>query len=278
MKLRLSAILGLLLISFFSYSQEKNCLSTREIAEKDLSFSDGESLKYVITYKWGSVMTDVGEGVTTLKRIGSGAAPAYFHASVTGKTYKFYDLFFKVRDLYESKFYASNLSPFYFHRNVEEGKYRMKNTYSFSSDNVIRAKVQRNDEPVRDTILRGNNCTFDIISLFYFARNLDFSNIQPGIKNPVTFTIDGELYNIYYRFAGREVKKIAGVGTFRTMKFAAMLVAGKVFRGDKEMTIWITDDSNKIPLTFEMELIIGTVYGRLTKFENLKFPLTSKLK
>lgn len=223
-------------------------------------------------------MTDVGEGVTTLKRIGAGASPAYYHATVTGKTDKFFDMFFKVRDLYESKFYASNIRPFYFYRSVEEGKYRMKNTCSFSQDNIINAKVQRNAEPVKDTVLKGNNCTFDILTLFYFARNLDFSKIQPDVKTPVTFTIDGELYEIYYRFAGREIKKIAGVGTYRTMKFAAMLVAGKVFRGDKEMFIWISDDSNKIPLTFEMDLIIGKVFGRLTNFENLKFPQSSKLK
>ncbi|HPS95408.1 MAG: DUF3108 domain-containing protein [Bacteroidales bacterium] len=278
MRLRLSIILGIILLPVISFSQELQCNSIRDIAEKDLSFKDGESLTYVVTYKWGSVMTDVGEGVTTLRRIGGGAQPVHFHASVTGKTYKFYDMFFKVRDLYESKFYASSIRPFYFYRSVEEGKYRMKNTYSFSLDNTIRAKVQKYDNPVTDTVLKGNNCTFDILTLFYYARNLDFTKLQPGDKQPMSFTIDGELYDIYYRFIGREVKKIPGTGTFRTIKFAAKLVAGKVFRGDKEMIIWITEDSNKIPLMFEMEIIIGKVYGRLTKFENLKFPQTSKLK
>ena len=143
MKLRYSIFLALILIPVVSFSQELQCNTIKEIAEKDLSFKDGESLKYVLTYQWGSVMTDVGEGVSTLKRIGAGAGPAHFYASVTGKTYKFYDMFFKVRDLYESKFYASTIRPFYFYRSVEEGKYRMKNTYSFSPDNNIRAKVQK---------------------------------------------------------------------------------------------------------------------------------------
>ncbi len=278
MKFRYSIFLALTLIPVISFSQDLQCNHIKEIAEKDLPFKDGESLRYLLTYQWGAVMTDVGEGVSTLKRIGEGASPAHYYASVTGKTFKFFDMFFKVRDLYESKFYASTVRPFYFYRSVEEGKYRMKNTYSFSPDNNIRAKVQKYDNPILDTVLKGNNCTFDILTLFYYARTIDFSKIQSGEKQPMLFTIDGELYNIYYRYIGREVKKIQGLGTYRTIKFAANLVAGKVFRGDKEMIIWITEDSNNIPLMFEMEIVIGKVYGRLTGFENLKFPQSSKLK
>ena len=62
------------------------------------------------------------------------------------------------------------------------------------------------------------------------------------------------------------------------MKFAVRLVAGEVFTGEDEMFIWVSDDKNKIPLWFESKILVGTVYGRLKKWENLKYPLESKIK
>jgi hypothetical protein len=55
-----------------------------------LPYKSGESLTYVINYKWGAVNTDVGEGVVNLK-LDNGI----YHAVVSGRTYKFYDIFLR---------------------------------------------------------------------------------------------------------------------------------------------------------------------------------------
>ena len=154
----------------------------------------------------------------------------------------------------------------------------MKNTFNFLPNYQIKARYERKDDPPRDTLLIGRICTFDVLSLFYFARNLDFSSDKIGIEQPISFVIDGEMYDLYYRYLGKEKKKIQGLGQFRTMKFAARLIAGEVFSGKEEMIIWITDDGNKIPLIFESPVIIGKVQGKIANFTNLKYPLTSKIK
>lgn len=266
------------LSSFSLFSQGKNCPPILVTSVKDLPFADGESLSYSVIYNWGSVITEVGEAQTSLRFVGDGATSPYFHAVVKGNTYKFFDMFFKVRDHYESKFYAADVRPFYFHRNVNEGKYRMKNTFTWFPDYSLRSVTQKYDNPQKDTLLRGTRCTYDILTMFYYARNIDFSRAVPGEKQSISFVIDDEIFDIYYRYLGREVKKVPGMGTYTTIKFAAKLVAGTVFRGDKEMIIWVTDDANKIPLTFEMEIIVGKVYGRLKATKNLKYALTSRIK
>jgi hypothetical protein len=68
------------------------------------------------------------------------------------------------------------------------------------------------------------------------------------------------------------------VGVFNTLKFAARVVAGEVFDGKEELTIWVSDDRNKVPLYFETPIIVGRVSGRLSYYENLKFPLSCKIK
>ena len=79
----------------------------------DLPYKDGESLTYVVTYKWAAINTDVGEAVTNLLY-----SDGMFHSVITGKTYKFYDIVFKVREHFESKFYEDPIRPHYFHRNT----------------------------------------------------------------------------------------------------------------------------------------------------------------
>ena len=249
--------------------------SVAAVAQKaDLPYKDGESLTYVVTYRWAAINTDVGEAVTNLSY-----SNGMFHSVITGKTYKFYDIVFKVREHFESKFFEDPISPHYFYRDTHEGKYRIKNTFHFDKDtNLIRATIQKYDRTPVDSLLTGSGNTMDIPSLFYKVRTIDFDSIPIGVQQPISFAIDDDVYNFYYIYKGKEVKKVKGLGTFNTLKFAVRLVAGSVFTGKDDMYIWVTDDENKVPLLFESPIIVGRVQGRLTSYKNLKSPLTSKIK
>ncbi|MCL2097446.1 MAG: DUF3108 domain-containing protein [Bacteroidales bacterium] len=244
----------------------------------DLVFKTGERLTLVANYRWGIINSDVGEA-TMLVEQESFRDTSYFVARAYATTYKFWDNFFKVRDVYEGRFDMHTLRPLYFYRDIHEGDYKMVNTIYFNNDNyTIKASAKREKYPRRDTVLQGTAATFDFISLFYNSRNIDFSTLSVGKTYPFSFVVDDEMFDLYYRFIGREEKNISGLGRFRCLKFAAKLVAGEVFKGDSEVTIWITDDENRIPLLFESPVRVGTVSARLSKYANLKYPLTSKIK
>ncbi len=240
----------------------------------DIPYVDGESLTYVVNYKWGAVDTDVGEAVTNLSY-----KDGMFHSVITGKTFKFYDMIFKVREHFESKFHEDPMRPHYFYRDTQEGKYRMRNTFHFNNEtNRIDARIQKYERIPKDTVLQGSVHTFDIPALFYKVRLVDFDSVAMGVKQPISFVIDDDIYNFYFILLGREVKKIKGLGTFNTLKFAVKLVAGSVFTGKDDMFVWVTDDENKVPLLFESPIIVGRVQGRLVSYKNLKSPLKSKIK
>ncbi len=259
------AALFLIVPALSLYSQEKGM---------ELPFKDGETLTYVLSYTWCGVNTDVGEGVATLKY-----KDGIYNAVVKGKTYRFYDLFFKVREHFESDFDGTTMRPLRFYRNSQEGKYRMINDYKFDNSTYqIHASIKRKEEAPKDSILPGKSYTYDLVTLYYMSRNIDFSSVPVDQEQPISFAIDREIHDLYFVYKGKEVKKMKGVGTFNTMKFAVRLVAGEVFTGEDEMFIWVSDDKNKIPLWFESKILVGTVYGRLKKWENLKYPLESKIK
>ena len=118
-------------------------------------------------------------------------------------------------------------------------------------------------------------CTFDLPALFYFARNMDFDTITPGIKYPMTFAIDDDVYNVYFILYGRETIKVKGLGYVKTIRFAAKLLEGEVFKGEADMLIWVSDDDNRLPVYFEAPLLVGTAKGRMTSYEGLRHPFAS---
>ena len=117
-------------ISLYAQSQDKPCIPVKDVKIEDLAFKNGETLRYILNYTWGAINTDIGEANLSIELFTNSTEP-YFHVKATGRTFNFFDVFFKVRDLYESKIYTKNLRPYYFHRNISEGKYRMKNTFNF---------------------------------------------------------------------------------------------------------------------------------------------------
>lgn len=269
----LVAGLAALLLSVFPRQLSGQCFPIHPALAEEHAFRQGERLTYVIHYKWLGIRTDVGSAEVSLLDGGMRNGRRLLHPVAVGSTYKFWDVFFKVRDRYESKFYEDSVRPVYFHRDIHEGKYTIQNFYNWNdSTHAIEAEVVK-AKGVIDTLLPGHECTFDILTLFYNARNMDLEALEAGVNNPVSFAIDEEIFDIYFRYIGREEKRIPGLGVYRTLKFAAKVVAGEVFTGEQEMLIWVSDDMNRVPLLFESPVIVGSVFGRLSGWDGLRYSL-----
>jgi len=261
-------------IALLGQEANNECLPIPNIPAERLSFKDGEQLTFVANHNWG---LRVGELVTKVSLVENGEEP-YFHAFGHVKTYSWFDVLFKIRDTYEARFRARNLTPLYFHRDIREGKYTIQNHFHFKENNLINARITRSNNRIKDTLMQGKPCTFDLMSLLYFTRNIETSAMKPGSQLMLSFVIDEEIHDLFFRYIGIEEKKVSGVGTFRCKKFAATLVAGVVFSGKEEMLIWISDDENKLPIWLESPIVVGKVSARISKYEGLKFPLKSKIK
>jgi hypothetical protein len=265
-------------VGAFSQGTSSECHPIRQIPPAQLCFQDGEKLTFVAKYTWGIVDTNVGELTTKVSYHAHDTEP-WFHAQASVRTYSFFDkLIIKIRDTYEARFRATDITPLYFYRDIHEGKYTIQNRFNFLEDHKIEAQVIRSNNRIRDTVMQGRPCTFDVMSLFYFARNIDVSGMKVGEQFTLSFVIDEEMHDLYFRFMGVENKKVQGVGTFRCRKFAVSLVAGVVFTGKEEMVIWMSDDNNQLPVWLESPVVVGKVVARISKYEGLKFPLTSKIK
>lgn len=257
-----------------------SCVPVRTTVEEELAFHAGEKMDFILHYKWGTINADVGTATVTLDSLDFNGHKA-FKCYVTGRTSKFFDIFFKVREEFASWFTRDGLKPLKFYRNTHEGGYEARNTYLYMWDApepYIAADVYTSKLGEMSMELPLTPCTYDLPSLFFFARNMDIESVDPGKRYPMTFAIDEEVYNVYFILYGRETIKVKGLGTVNTIKFAAKLLEGEVFKGEEDMFIWVSDDENRLPVYFEAPLRVGVAAGRMSGYDGLRYPFTSLIK
>ena len=261
-------------------SKGTSCVPVRTTSEEELAFRSGERMDFILHYKWGSINTDVGTATVTLDSLTFNGQKA-FKCTASGRTKKFFDVFFKVRENFSSWFTREGMRPLKFTRDTYEGGYEARNTYLYKWDAAepyIAADVYTSKMGQKSMQLPLTPCTYDLPALFFFARNMDIENVEPGKRYPMTFAIDEEIYNVYFILHGRETIKVKGLGTVNTIRFAAKLLEGEVFKGEEDMTIWVSDDENRLPVYFEAPLRVGVAAGRMSGYGGLKSPFTSLVK
>lgn len=282
---RLISILLLCFLWTVCPAQEENatggktgCIPVMSLSEEDLAFKGGEHLRFTMHYEWGIIDSDVGWATVDLEPVIFNGQEA-FRCSVYGSTTRLYDLFFKVREDFRSWFTRDGLRPLEFTRDTHEGRYEARNIYSYDwsapQGPVIHADVYSSSSGQRSLDLPLDGCTYDLPALFFLARNMDLDKVRPGVRYPMTFAIDDDVYNVHFMLHGREKKKVKGLGTVNTLRFSAKLLAGNVFTGEHDLTIWISDDGNRLPVMFEAPILVGTASGRLESWSGLKHPFSS---
>ncbi len=259
---------------------EPACVPVRSLRTDDLAFQHGEKLSYTMHYRWAFINADVASASITLDTTTIDGRKV-FDCRILGRTAKFFDSFFKVREEFRSWFTVDGIRPVRFFRDAREGGYYAVNNYKYVWDGTnphISADLDNKKKGPRHVEMPLTECTYDLPALFFMARNMDFDKVVPNVKYPMTFAIDDDILNVYFIWRGREQKYVKGLGTVNTIKFSARLVQGQVFKSDTDMDMWISDDENRIPICFEAPIHVGTVAGRLEAWEGLKYEFKAFVK
>jgi hypothetical protein len=229
------------------------------------SFRNGEKISLVVFYNALGIYVNAGTAnfVVNSERLNN--KPVY-HVIGTGVTNSKYDWIFKVRDRYETYIDTLTLRPYKFIRNVDEGGYKKYENITFNQN--------ANTALSTDGVYKVPNCIQDVVSSMYYARNIDFDAYKVGDKIPFSMFLDNEVYNMYLRYLGKETIKTR-YGKFKAIKFKPLLVKGTLFEGGEKMTVYVSDDQNKLPLRIESPLVVGSVKVDLMSYQNLRYPLSS---
>jgi hypothetical protein len=248
-------LIGVLLVSVQVYAQELPL-------KKEPVFQAGEVLQYKL--KYGFITAAEG----TLKVLNTDMKfdnkPVY-KLSVDGETSGTFDIFYKIRDHYDSYIDKETLTPYFYQENIREGGYKRADKARFTQHS---RQVVSN----RGTFTGPTNQTFDLVSAYYFARSLDIANIKSGDQFALNYFLQDGISQLKIEYIGKEVIKTK-LGKIRCLKFSPSIQPGRIFRKDSRLYLWITDDGNRVPVKAQVEILVGAVTMELKSATGLKFPL-----
>lgn len=274
----------LTVLSLFLFSYRKNfptdAPDSASIADCDgnnNAFSSGEELIYQASYYLGFIWLDAGEVKFKTEMAVHQGTPC-FKLSGVGGTYPSYDWIYKVRDRFEAWVDTSTLRPMRYIRDVQEGARFFYNECFFNFNQLKAYCVTREKKnyPRLDTVSI-TPCAFDPLTMIYYSRTIDFSKYKASDTIPVSLFLDNKVYSLYVRYLGKEKLKLDEQNTFNCIKFSPLLVEGTIFKGGEGMTVWATDDKNRIPICVEAPIIVGTVKAKIIKWKGLKNKLEAKV-
>ncbi|MBS1535465.1 MAG: DUF3108 domain-containing protein [Bacteroidetes bacterium] len=240
-------------------------------SQKERAFDVGEWYKFRIHYGFinaGYATLEVKEAVRQNKKV--------YHAVGKGYTTGMSRFFFKVEDLYESYFDKETCKPYQFVRKIDEGGYRKDQEGFFNQDdNKVLVKDYKNKSEKTYTVTENVQ---DIVSTFYYLRNYPaIDRMKPGESVAVDMFFDGEITKFKLKFLGNEDIDTK-FGVVPCMIFRPLVQSGRVFKEEESLTVWISDDDNKIPLRIKASLAVGSLKADLDAFKGLKYSFKVKVK
>jgi hypothetical protein len=228
-------------------------------------FKNGEKVTFYVFYTLAGIWVHAGNVTFSVNQETLNNKPVY-HVIGEGATLPSYDWIYRVRDRYETYIDTGTLQPYRFIRNVNEGGYRIFENVTFNQTS--------NTAITNKGVYKVPPCVQDVLSEVYLARNIDFDNYKPEDRIPFDLFLDNEVFHMYVRYLGKEIIKTR-YGKFRCVKFKPLLLKGTIFEGGEKMTVWVSDDKNRLPIRVESPISVGSIKVDMMMYSNLRHPLTS---
>jgi len=243
-----------LFIAFISFS-------VLGFSQTNLPYKVGEHAVYKLFF--GAI--NVGYADLEVKEIISVNNKPSFHIIGKGRTAPFFDLVFKVRDVYETFIDTSTLLPVVFNREIREGRYSKSQHYNFnhSNDYVV----------TKDSVFNIPIQTQDMLSAFFYARTFSMDSVINEGSFYVPIFMDDENYFLEIKYLKNEIIQTKW-GKVDCMVFQPKMQEGRIFEDGEEMKIWISDDKNHLLLRVETKIWTGLIKAVLQEYKHVKHPLS----
>jgi hypothetical protein len=237
------------------------CVLANGARAADTPFQAGEKL--IFELRWEAI--PAGEAVLEVLAPSTVQGLPVHHFSLHVKTNRFLDTFYPVRDRIDAFADIPMTRSILYQQIQREGNYKRDITVVFDWDKNQALYKDTRNKKAKVTLLPG---AFDPLSVFYFARMLDFSPNQK-IQRPVT---DGKKITFGTAHVLRQETIELSLGSFDTYLVEPDIrEVGGVFKQSKgaKIELWVTADSRKIPVRIRSKVAVGNFIGDLIAGEGI---------
>ncbi|MBM2842125.1 MAG: hypothetical protein HW412_2653 [Bacteroidetes bacterium] len=232
---------------------------------KNEAFGVGERLVFDVSYGF----INAGEAVMRVADYDSIAGRKTYRVEFTVNSHPSFNWIYKVEDRYLTFIDVDAIAPLKFEQHIREGSYRRDFIAEFDQVQHV-AKTTEGQYEIPEYV-------HDIMSAFYFARTLDYSNLKVG-EGPVLFNFyKDKSHELKVKFLGRQELEV-GAGTFNTIVVEPLVREGGLFKSEGRIVIWLSDDERKIPVRVNTKVIIGSIDTELREYSGLIGPIRARIK
>ncbi len=228
------------------------------------AYQSGEHFKFRIHYGFfnaGYATLDLKKDTFQGKKL--------MHAIGKGWTVGMSRWFMKINDNYESYFDEQN-KPVRFIRKIDEGGYTKNVELRFNHKNNKVLVIDKKNNKAE--YFKTTKKIHDMVSVFYYLRNYDTSKLKKGDEISVNMFFDNEVYPFKMKILGREYLNTK-FGKIKSLKLRPIVLSGRVFKEDESLTVWVSDDANKIPLLIKAKLMVGSLKASLMEYNGIAHDL-----
>lgn len=246
----LIAILSILLFPVFSFG--------------GITAFPNETLKFLISYKWGLIHKDAGEATLSLNHNGD-----YYNVRLAAKTLPWADRVFKVRDTLTAKIRAVDLKPISYTKVTHEnGKHKRDEiTYahsgSTSTAKTKRIRYDKGKKTVKENTFTASGPAYDMLSVFYWLRRIDYGQLNKNKVYAATIFSGKQKETIKIRSLGLEKIRMKDKTEREAhhIRFNFTQDGGK--KSSDDIDVWISTDGRHLPLYLTGKLPIGEIRAYL---------------
>lgn len=227
------------------------------------SFAD-ESIDYRVMFKWGLVNKQAGHATLSLKNHGDN-----YNTMLTAASEKWADRYYKVRDTLIGIIHRDTFKPSIYEKRSHEGGEHKHDIvkYTYNGNTVTgtcsRKKWDKKGRLKTDEkrTLTAKGATIDMLSSFYYMRDLPYETYSQGHKVSVNLFSGKRKEILTIKYLGKQEIKIDKVKyDCYHISFTFTDPDNPKKKSSDDMDAWITTDTRRIPVKLEGKLPVGKVH------------------
>jgi hypothetical protein len=229
------------------------------------AFGLGERLVFDVNYGF----ITAGEATMAIGSYESVAGRKCYRVEFAVNSLPSFSWIYRVEDRYYTFIDVEAIVPWRFEQHIREGNYQRDFVADFNQFRH-RAKTTEGEYEIPPYV-------HDIMSAFYYARTMDYSQSKPGDMYTLFNFYKDKSHELGVRFLGRQELEVAA-GTFNTIVVEPLVKEGGLFKSEGRIVIWLSDDEVKIPLRVNTKVVIGSIDTELREYSGLRGTLKARIK
>lgn len=253
------------------------CLSslslTAQCPRDNNFFQPGEELNYDMYFNYGIIRSKAGSSSLKLTAADYNGISGY-KMTMLAQTSGLAKSLFSLKDTI-SCYTTKDIVPLaYVKHALESGDYTIETAeYDYSMNDSVRIHVKRERNGVLrfDEILSSEHCLYEMMSIVYYARTLNYASMRNGDIQTVSFLSGRTMMNMDIQYQGTTKMKANNKQEYMCHVLVLNMHEDSAFENKKEaMKVYLSADNNRIPVRIDSQLKIGGTRVMLKEAKGLR--------